>query len=255
MSGLRIGVDVGGTTIKAALVDVSTGQLASARTVTPTPAPATLPAVVATVGQLVRRHRADAPDAAVGIGVPIATRDDGTLSGPGLHPSWDGVPAGQCFAEVGDVGSVMNDADAAAIAELEHGELRGVEGTGVLLTLGTGIGIGLSRGGVIFPNVEIGFLPWRDGQSAEQLLGSVARERRGIDWQQWAAEFSDYLGAVFDMFQPAKIVIGGGVSEIGDQFLHLLHAPCDLALAHFRGDAGIVGAAIGVTSAALRARG
>lgn len=254
MSRLRIGVDVGGTTIKSALVDVSTGRLASAKEVTPTPSPATMPSVVAVVCELARRQRVGCPEAAVGIGVPISVRDDGILSGPGLHPSWDGVSSQQSFAQVENVHSVVNDADAAAIAEVEHGALASVEGTAVLLTLGTGIGICLSRDGVIFPNVEIGFLPWRDGCSAEQLLGSVARERRGLDWSAWAVEFSAYLEAVFDMFQPETIVIGGGVSEIGDEFLHLLHAPCDLALAHFRGDAGIVGAAIGATSTALRRR-
>lgn len=248
MSGLRIGVDVGGTTIKSALVDVSTGRLASAKQTAPTPAPATMPAVVSVVEAMVRQHRRRCPDASAGIGLPISVRDDGTFSGPGLHPSWDGQDARRCFAHLNDVHSIINDADAAGVAEVEHGELKGAEGTAVLLTLGTGIGVCLSRNGIIVPNVEIGFLPWRDGCSAEELLGSVARERRRLGWSDWAVEFSSYLTAVFDMFQPTKIVIGGGVSEIGDEFLHLLRAPCELALAGWRGDAGIVGAAIGSVS-------
>lgn len=238
-----IGVDVGGTGVKAAVVDTATGTLLSARERLPTPSPGTPEAVRDTVEELVARFDTTAP---IGIALPAVMQRGVVLRATNLDPAWLGSDVDAIFARSGSV-TFLNDADAAGFAESRFGAARGVRGLAVMITLGTGIGSALIVDGHLAPNSELGHLEL-DNEIAELAASARARERLQLDWPEWAGRVSHYLQHVEGLLWPELFVIGGGVSKQPEPWFGLLEAHTEIRLAELINNAGIVGAA---TAAAL----
>jgi polyphosphate glucokinase len=240
-----VGVDVGGTSVKGGVVDLTTGRLEGGLVRAPTPAPARIDDVVAVIAQVVRRAVDAAGDVGpVGVALSGDVRDGRHTSGVNLHDSWVGAPARDLIeAATGRPVAILNDADAAAVGEARYGAAAGVRGVVLVLTFGTGIGSGLLTDGHLVPNTGFGQLPFR-GVAVEQLLSAVARERRDRPWSLWAADVSEYLDILDLLLRPDRIVIGGGIVNAWDRFAHALRTPCEVVPATLGDAAGIVGAAL-----------
>ncbi len=241
MSSRGFGIDIGGSGMKAAVVDLDTGALASERLRIPTPKPAT-PAVMAEVAaELVRLHGWSAP---LGVGFPGIVHHGVVHSAANLDRSWAGVDADRLFTDACglDVATV-NDADAAGLAEVRWGAARDVAGVVLVLTLGTGIGSGLFVDGILVPNTELGHLEL-DGRNAESHAAASVRERERIGWAEWTPRVQRYLRHVEMLFSPDLIVIGGGASKVADQWLPTISIATPIVAAAMANNAGIVGAAL-----------
>ncbi|WP_316526511.1 polyphosphate--glucose phosphotransferase [Kitasatospora brasiliensis] len=243
------GVDIGGSGIKGAPVDPARGVLTQERFKVLTPQPSDPRAVVAAVCEVVRTFDHRGP---VGLTFPGVVVDGHTRTAANVDKGWVGLDAAGLFSEaLGMPATVLNDADAAGLAELAHGAGRGESGVVLVLTFGTGIGSALFVDGVLVPNTELGHLELR-GKDAERRASSAAKERHGLDWERWAVRVDEYLDLVEKLFSPQLVVIGGGVSRKHERFLPLLRArEARVVPAELRNDAGIVGAAM----AAARAGG
>ncbi len=257
MAGPRfaIGVDVGGTGVKVALVDVESGVLAGARRRVMTPQPSTPGAVTKVIARLVQRVGREAGSAGlpVGVGMPSVVVDGVTRSAANIDPAWVGFDAAAGMSSaIGRPVVVLNDADAAGLAEMRFGAGAGVGGVVLVLTLGTGFGSGLFVDGKLVPNAELGHMEIR-GRDAERRSAAIARVRRGLSWKAWAADLEEHLIAIDRLFSPNLIIVGGGVSKNPDRFLPLLRIRPPLVVATFRNEAGIVGAAMAASDAADRA--
>jgi polyphosphate glucokinase len=243
---IAIGVDVGGSGIKVAAVDVTTGQLVSDRLRVATPTPSTPEAMVPAITRLVRRVAAAVKDttAPVGVGVPCVVIDGVTLTAANIDPAWVGYEADRRLtATLKREVTVLNDADAAGLAEMRFGAGRGKTGVVLLLTLGTGVGSGLFVDGKLVPNTELGHMEIR-GRDAERRSAAAARVRRGLSWKAWAADLDEHLHAIDRILWPSLIILGGGVSKRADRFLPRLTARPPIVPAELLNDAGIVGAAL-----------
>jgi polyphosphate glucokinase len=248
---IAIGIDVGGSAVKAAAVDVATGALVTPRHRVTTPRPSTPAAVVEVIARLVARigREADAPSAPVGVGVPSVVIDGVTKTAANIDPGWvDFAAAGAVSAAIGRSAVVLNDADAAGIAEMRFGAGEGRAGTVLVLTLGTGLGSGLFVDGRLVPNTELGHMEIR-GEDAEHRSAAVARVRDRLSWKAWAADLDEHLRAIDRLFWPSLIILGGGVSRDADRFLPLLTLRPPVVPAELRNDAGIVGAAMAAVEA------
>jgi polyphosphate glucokinase len=245
-TGLALGIDVGGTGVKAALVDLATADLVSERVRERTPQPSTPEAVLEVAARVVERALAgrDVPgDLPVGCGLPGVIKDGVMLTAANLDRGWVDFPAASRMSELlGRRTLVVNDADAAGIAELAYGAARDQRGTVVLLTIGTGIGSAVISDGRLVPNTELGHLEMRR-RGAETLVSGAARARRGLGWKRWAREFDDYLARVEFYLWPDLIVLGGGVSKEFGRFAKLLHSRAPIVQARFLNTSGIIGAA------------
>lgn len=236
------GVDVGGSGIKGAPVDLEQGALATERVRVPTPRPATPESVCDVVAQVLAE--AGAPDGPFGLTLPAVVTAGTARTAANIDPSWVGTDvAALVRARTGRDAVVVNDADAAGIAESRYGAARGVAGTVLVLTLGTGIGSALLRDGRLVPNTELGHLEL-DGAVAEHRASDAARKREDLSWQQWAQRLEAYLRHVDRLLWPDLVVLGGGVSKKADSWLHLLDVRPEVRPAQLRNDAGIVGAAL-----------
>lgn len=241
MRGL-IGVDIGGTGIKAGVVDSRRGELVGERVRVLTPQPATPEAVVAATAELVATL--GPTQGPIGVGVPGPIVGGRVLMMANMDTSWVGQPAAELFsAAIGRPVTVLNDADAAAVAEMRFGAGRGVKGTVLVLTLGTGIGSALFVDGVLVPNLELGHIEIR-GKDAERRASATARERRGLSWADWAPLLDEYLDRIDQLIWPDLIILGGGISKRADKFLPLLSVRPPVVAAALRNEAGIVGAAL-----------
>jgi polyphosphate glucokinase len=231
-------------------VDLVTGTLRSERIRVATPNPSTPDAVVASTARLVSRIARAVPDAArgsgtpVGVGIPSVVIDGETRSAANIDPGWIDYPAEITFhrALSRDV-AIVNDADAAGIAEMRFGAGRGCMGTVLVLTLGTGVGSALFVDGVLVPNTELGHMEIR-GRDAERRSAANARIRRGLSWKAWAADLDEHLIAINRLFSPNVFILGGGVSKNPDKFVPFLTVRVPVVPAQLRNDAGIVGAAL-----------
>jgi polyphosphate glucokinase len=257
---IAIGVDVGGSGIKAAVVDVDAGRFQSERLRVPTPDPSTPEAVIATIGRLTKRlAKASGVPAGipVGVGLPGVTME-GTLKFAGnIDPTWIGFPVEERLRKAtGRPVSIVNDADAAGIAEMRFGIGRNEPGVVIFLTLGTGVGSGVFVDGILVPNTEFGQLEIR-GRPAERRSAAVARIRRGLSWKAWAQDLDEHLDRIDKLMWPNLMILGGGVSKQSDKFIPRLTVRCPVVAATLRNDAGIIGAAIvateGVADGAARA--
>ncbi|HEY7702261.1 MAG TPA: ROK family protein [Candidatus Limnocylindrales bacterium] len=244
---LAIGVDVGGSGIKAAVVDVGTGQMVSDRLRVATPTPSTPEKVGATIGRLVRRLTKDSQvpdDAPVGVGLPGVAIGGRLMTAANIDPAWVDYPIAEVLSKsLKRRVEIVNDADAAGIAEMRHGVGAGKPGTVIFLTLGTGVGSGVFVDGTLVPNTEFGQMEIR-GRPAERRSASAARNRRGLSWKAWAQDLDEHLQRIEDLMWPTLFILGGGVSKNADKFVPRLTARTPVVPAQLRNDAGIVGAAI-----------
>jgi polyphosphate glucokinase len=244
---LAIGIDVGGSGIKAAVVDVDAGRFHGDRLRVATPNPSTPEAVIASIGRLSKRLARIAglgPTTPVGVGLPGVTME-GTLKFAGnIDQSWIGFPVVERLRKAtGRPVVIVNDADAAGIAEMRFGVGREQPGTVIFLTLGTGVGSGVFNDGVLIPNTEFGQLEIR-GRAAERRSAAAARIRRGLSWKAWAQDLDEHLDRIDKLMWPNLMILGGGVSKSGDRFIPRLSVRCPVVAAQLRNDAGIIGAAI-----------
>ncbi|MGQ4421724.1 polyphosphate--glucose phosphotransferase [Streptomyces violaceoruber] len=241
---LTFGVDIGGSGIKGAPVDLEKGTLSQQRFKVRTPHPATVAGVTDGVKQIVDHFGWSGP---VGLTFPgVVTVGSTIRSASNVDQDWIDMDARALFSERlgGHPVTVVNDADAAGLAELRFGAAMGRRGTVILLTFGTGIGSALFNDGVLVPNVELGHLElW--GHDAERHASSKAKEQGRLGWQEWAGRVKEYLVHVERLFSPELIVIGGGISRESEKFLHLLDGVrTEIVPAQLHNDAGIVGAAM-----------
>jgi polyphosphate glucokinase len=244
---VAIGVDIGGSGIKAAAVDLDTGELLSQRHRVPTPQPSAPAAVIASVARLVKRIGTEvklAPDTAVGVGYPGVIINGVTRTAANVDPGWMDFDADAAMERVlRRPVHLINDADAAGVAEMHFGAGVGRRGTVFLITLGTGTGSALFFNGTLIPNLELGHMEIR-GRDAERRSAAAARLRRGLSWKAWAADLDEHLLAIERLFSPQLFIIGGGVSKRADQFIPRLTVRAEVIPAALRNDAGIVGAAM-----------
>lgn len=244
---VAIGVDVGGSGIKGAAVDTGTGALVSDRIRVVTPQPSTPEACIAVIVRIVERISRSSPPAAgtpVGCGVPGVVIDGVVRTAANIDPGWVGYDADEALEQrLRRPVFMVNDADAAGMAEMRLGAGRGRDGTVILLTLGTGTGSAIFVDGRLVPNTELGHMEIR-GRDAERRSAAVARVRRGLSWKAWAADLDEHLHAIHKLFWPQLIILGGGVSKNADKFIPRLSVPCEVIPAAMRNEAGIVGAAL-----------
>lgn len=236
-----VGIDIGGSGIKGAPVDVVEGKLVSERIRLLTPAPATPDAVVAVLDDLLGQIGVPGP---IGLTLPSVVRDGTIETAANIDPSWIGVHAPDFLSgATGRAVGVLNDADAAGVAEIRFGAGRGEAGVVVLVTLGTGIGSALFVDGVLFPNTELGHLHLHGGD-AEAWAADSARERHDLSWKDYAHRVQEYLELVERLLWPSLFIIGGGVSKHADEFLPEIEMRTRVVPAQLLNRAGIVGAAL-----------
>ncbi len=246
-----IGVDVGGTGVKAAVVDLETGELVSPRIRERTPQPATPEAVLETIGRILDRLAADGHlDASMpaGAGLPGVVKRGRLVTAANIDKAWIDFPAEESLeTRLGRPVRLINDADAAGLAEVAFGAAKGVLGTVLLLTIGTGIGSALLVDGKLLDSTEFGHVTYR-GKEAETLVSGAARERRAVGWRRWAGEFSEYLALLEAWFWPDLIILGGGVSKEYSKYSRWLKSRAPLVTARYLNTSGIVGAALAASS-------
>ncbi|MFG2328758.1 polyphosphate--glucose phosphotransferase [Streptomyces sp. NPDC048604] len=238
------GVDIGGSGIKGAPVDLERGDLTEPRHKVLTPHPATPDGVAGGVAEVVRHFGWSGP---VGVTFPGVVTGSTVRTAANVDKGWIGVDAGRLLSDRLDglPVTVLNDADAAGVAEMTFGAGRGRTGTVVLLTLGTGIGSAVFTEGRLVPNTELGHLELK-GHDAEKRASTKAKEDEDLSWEHWAGRrLKKYLAHVEMLFSPELFIIGGGVSRKADRFLHLLDGiRAEIVPAELQNNAGIVGAAM-----------
>lgn len=244
---IAIGVDVGGSGIKAAVVDIESGRFRSERLRVPTPDPSTPDKVSASIGRLVKRlakASGIADSAPVGVGLPGVAVDGRLTTAANIDAAWVDYPiADKLSKALKRPVTIVNDADAAGIAEMRFGVGAGTRGTVIFLTLGTGVGSGVFVDGTLVPNTEFGQMEIR-GRAAERRSASAARTRKGLSWKAWAMDLDEHLQRIEDLMWPTLFILGGGVSKNGDKFIPRLNRRTPVVAAELRNDAGIIGAAI-----------
>ena len=249
VTGHVLGIDIGGTGVKGALVDLGTGELVTERVRIPTPQPAT-PEAVAQVVEQIAKQLMDAGGAGAGVGespigiaIPAVAQRGVARSAANIDRSWVDVDVDALFTErLGRPVHVVNDADAAGVAEGHYGVAKGVDGLVILTTLGTGIGSAFLLDGKLMPNSELGHLEI-DGYDAEKRAAQSAKKREGLSYEEWAVRLQRYYSHVEALFWPDLFVVGGGISKSSEKFLPLLDLRTPILPAQLRNQAGIVGAA------------
>ncbi len=235
-----IGIDVGGSGVKAALVDTRTGEFIGERVRMDTPQPATPDTVVAATRDLIAHLPADVP---IGVGFPAPVVDGVTTIASHVDAAWVGAPAHDLFSRaLGGPVALLNDADAAGVGEARFGAARGAPGMVVVLTLGTGIGSAVLHDGVLLPNTELGHLEIR-GKAAEARAASAVRKKEGLSWHHWAERLSEVIGVIDRLLWPDLVLLGGGVSRKAEKFVPLLDVRPLVRAAQLQNRAGIAGAA------------
>lgn len=227
--------------MKAAVVDLDTGELQSDRFRIDTPQPATPEAMVGVLRDLVEHH---GWTGSVGCAFPAVVRDGVVRSAANIDATWMNVDADVLFTEAtGLEVHMINDADAAGVAEMRFGAGRGRDGVVMVLTFGTGIGSGLFVDGVLVPNSELGHLEL-DGYDAESRAAASARKRESLSWSEWAGRVEHYLRHVERLFSPSLFIVGGGASKRPDRWLPKIDIDTEIVPARLANSAGIVGAAL-----------
>ncbi len=238
-----LGIDIGGSGIKGALVDVERGILAAERYRIPTPQPSTPEAVAAVVAKIVQHFEWKGP---VGCTFPAVIKNGVAYSAANVDKSWIGTNGQQLLAEKTKCPVLLlNDADAAGIAEIEFGAGKGRQGVIIVLTLGTGIGSAIFVDGLLVPNTEFGHMEVR-GKDAEDRAADRIRKGKNLGWKKWAANLDEFLARMELLFSPDLFIVGGGVSKKHHKFLPLLHTRAEVVPAQMRNEAGIIGAAMAV---------
>jgi polyphosphate glucokinase len=238
-----VGIDIGGTGIKGAIVDVESGELLTDRIKKPTPEGGEPDAIVAVVQEIVAELGLDDDAIPVGVCFPAAIMDGKTLSAANVSKKWIGFEAEELFERtLGRSIHFVNDADAAGYAETRYGAAKGVPGLVVMTTLGTGIGTALINDGVLIVNAELGHLEI-GGKDYETKASYAAKERDDLSWKHWAKRLQKYYSHLEALLYPRRIIVGGGVSKHHEEFLPLLDLRAEIVPAVLRNNAGILGAA------------
>jgi polyphosphate glucokinase len=243
-SGRGFGVDIGGSGIKAAPVDLGSGILTADRVRVDTPSPSTPAAISTVVHLIVQQFGTAAGRRPVGVTFPAVIQHGVARTAANVDHSWVDTDIDALMTEeLGRPVHVVNDADAAGVAEARYGAARGVRGVVLVATLGTGIGSALLLDGQLVPNTELGHLEL-DGYDAETRAAASVREREKLDWPTWAKRLQRYFSALENLLWPDLIVVGGGVSRKSEKFLPLLDLRAPIVPAELRNGAGIIGAAL-----------
>jgi polyphosphate glucokinase len=238
-----IGIDIGGTGIKGAVVDMATGELLSDRVKLPTPKGGRPKDIMEITRELLNTVSAGAAGLPVGVCFPAVVKNGHTMSAANVSKDWIGLAAEELFEEaLGRPIHFINDADAAGHAEAEFGAAKGVPGVVLLTTLGTGIGSALLNDGVLVPNTELGHIEI-DGHDYETKAAYSAKERDDLSWEKWARRLQKYYTALEALFSPDLFIVGGGVSKNYNDFIPLLELRTPIVPAVHRNNAGILGAA------------
>lgn len=240
-----LGIDVGGTGIKAGVVDIAQGKLLTGTEKIPTPQPATPAGIFSAIEQILEKFHWDGP---IGCGFPAIVKKGVTRSAANIDREWIGYDAlGQLKKLTSHPVNIINDADAAGLAEMRFGAGKPFNhergGVVLMITLGTGIGSALFVNGNLLPNSELGHIEI-DGVEAEKNAATVIRERNGWSWEEWGRRVNRYLQTLEFLLSPDVIIVGGGVSESNEKFFPFLNLQACLLAAKMGNDAGIVGAAL-----------
>ena len=238
-----LGIDIGGSGIKGAPVDLAKGQFAKDRLRLENPKLSSPSAVVDLVVQIAEHFADDTGDSPIGVTLPAVVTHGVVRSAANIDSAWIGTDACRLLSDrLRRPVTVVNDADAAGVGELKFGAAREARGLVLMSTLGTGIGSALLYNGVLVPNSELGHLQI-DGRDAEQRAASSAKDDKNLSWQEWADRLQRYYSHVEDLLWPDLIVVGGGVSRKAEKFLPLLHLRAPIVAAQLQNSAGIIGAA------------
>ena len=240
-----LGIDVGGSGIKGAPVDTETGELLAERLRIKTPKKAEPEPVAEVVKQIAQSFNWDG---SIGIGFPAPIKGGVAMMAANISEKWVGVNADTLFTKItGCDCTMINDADAAGLAEMAFGAGRGQPGTVIMLTLGTGIGSAIFHRGQLLPNTEFGHLRMK-GQDAEFRASDAARQRENLSWDEYAQRLDKYLQRMEKLFWPDMFIIGGGISKESEKFLPLLTIETPVIPAQLLNEAGIIGAALAARS-------
>ena len=236
-----LGIDVGGSGIKGAPVDIKTGKLLAERVRIKTPKKAEPQPVAEVVAEIARSFEWQGP---IGIGFPAPIKAGVAMMAANVSEKWVGTNADELFTKVtGCSCTMINDADAAGLAEMKFGAGKGQPGTVILLTLGTGIGSAIFYRGKLLPNTEFGHLEMK-GRDAEHRASDAARQQADLSWKKYAKRLNKYLKAMEKLFWPDLFIVGGGISKESDKYLPLLTIETPIVTAQLLNEAGIVGAAL-----------
>jgi polyphosphate glucokinase len=242
-SGVGFGIDIGGSGIKGAPVDLAAGTFGAERSRIPTPQPSTPDAVAEIVAQVVSGFGAESGTLPVGVTFPAVIQHGVAQTAANVDKAWIGTDVDALLtARLNRAVHVVNDADAAGYAEARFGAAKGVDGVVFMATLGTGIGSALIVDGILVPNTELGHLEV-GGKDAETRAADSVRDAEGLSWDDWAKRLQKYFRTVENLFWPDLIIVGGGVSKKSEKFLPLLALRTPIVPAALRNDAGIIGAA------------
>ncbi|MBD1390880.1 ROK family protein [Neiella sp. HB171785] len=237
-----LGIDIGGSGIKGAVVDVTTGELISERLRIPTPQPATPEAVAATVAEICDQLHWHG---LVGCGFPAAIQHGVARTAANIDDSWRGVNVQKIFCEATHLPCyVGNDADVAGLAEMQFGAGKDLDGVVFMVTIGTGLGTALFNNGELVANTELGHLFDNKGREWEHRASDAARKRDDLDWQEWAKRFNKYLITLEQLFWPDAFILGGGASKKFDKFADAIDVAAQVTPAKSLNQAGIIGAAV-----------
>jgi polyphosphate glucokinase len=238
-----LGIDVGGSGVKAAIVDTESGELLSKRIRMPTPQPSTPENVASVVGDIVAEL--DYSGTTAGCSFPTVVVDGQVRTAGNIDEAWPGTQVDELFGESTGLQFVVhNDADVAGIAETTLGAGQGLTGTVIMITIGTGIGSGVFYNGKLIPNIELGRMPGKDGQPIEFYAGDRARKVNDLRWSDWGDRFNYFLQRVARVCTPEHFIIGGGASKKFHKFSDRLDVDATVRVAQFRNNAGIIGAAL-----------
>lgn len=236
-----LGIDVGGTGMKGALVDTETGELLSERFRLDTPKKRDPEGMAQCFHEIVEHFDYKGP---IGAGFPTIIKNGVCGSQGNLHKSWKGLNVSEVFSEItGLPVTVVNDADAAGYATMQYGVGRGELGLVLMITIGTGIGSGAFFNGVLIPNVELGQIPYKNYKRIEEWVSASAKERDGLSLEQWAERFNKFLKILDILVAPDLIILGGGFSKEWDNYADLIDSSVPIKPSALRNNAGIVGAA------------
>jgi polyphosphate glucokinase len=240
-----LGIDIGGSGIKGAPVNIEKGLLMSERRRIPTPEPSKPIPVAEAVAELVRAFDWHGP---IGFGFPAPIKEGVALTAANIHKKWIGTNTAELFARYSECPvCVINDADAAGLAEMTFGVGRNRQGVVLIVTIGTGLGTALFTDGHLLPNTELGHLVMND-KEAELRASDAARKREKLSWEKWGDRFNAYLCYLERLIWPDLIILGGGMSKEFDQFQSMLDLHAEVVQAQFLNNAGIVGAALAAKS-------
>jgi len=236
-----LGIDIGGSGIKGAPVDVEKGVMLTDRYRIPTPRPAKPEPIAKTVAKIAKYFKWDGP---IGCGFPAVVRHGIVHTAANIHNSWIGTNAIDLFRTATNCPvKVVNDADAAGLAEMSFGAGKGCMGVVLLVTIGTGLGTSLFTDGVLLPNTELGHIEI-DCEDAELMASDAVRKRDALSWEKWAKRLDTYLTRLESLIWPDLIILGGGVSKKFDMFMPHLNVQAEIVIAESLNEAGIIGAAL-----------